>query len=255
MISTRLGAILALTLAGVTITVAYDRTRDDSSKVSITSTTESTTVPETAPDDRQPVVDRRHHGPEPDHRRGDDDHGDVDSRLDARRRRRPPSPRHRAPRPARLRWSASAPAAPRARSRPTIARGQAAATPSRSCSRVTRSSKARPRASSPRTRTRCCCRWRRSCRRLTSTMVNLETVDHHARLARVEDVHLPCAGRGVHCAGGGGSRRRDDGEQPRTRLRSPGPARHARRDPAAAGSPPSGSARTRRRRMRPIGSP
>ena len=49
MISTRLGAILALTLAGVTITVAYDRTRDDSSKVSTTSTTESTTVPETAP--------------------------------------------------------------------------------------------------------------------------------------------------------------------------------------------------------------
>ncbi len=49
MISTRLGAVLALTLAGVTITVAYDRTRDDSSKVSTTSTTESTTVPETAP--------------------------------------------------------------------------------------------------------------------------------------------------------------------------------------------------------------
>jgi poly-gamma-glutamate synthesis protein (capsule biosynthesis protein) len=49
MISTRLGAVLALTLAGVTITVAYDRTRDDSSNVSTTSTTASTTVPETAP--------------------------------------------------------------------------------------------------------------------------------------------------------------------------------------------------------------
>jgi len=49
MISTRLGAVLALTLAGVTITVAYDRSRDDSSNVSTTSTTVSTTVPETAP--------------------------------------------------------------------------------------------------------------------------------------------------------------------------------------------------------------
>ncbi|HTN79438.1 MAG TPA: CapA family protein [Acidimicrobiales bacterium] len=47
MISARLGAIVALTLAGVTITVAYDRTRADG-PAPATSTT-VTTVPETAP--------------------------------------------------------------------------------------------------------------------------------------------------------------------------------------------------------------
>jgi Bacterial capsule synthesis protein PGA_cap len=49
MVSARLGAIVALTLAGLTITVAYDRTREDTSKVSTTTSTTPTTVPETAP--------------------------------------------------------------------------------------------------------------------------------------------------------------------------------------------------------------
>jgi len=47
MISARLGAIVALTLAGITITVAYDRTRDDTP--ARTTSTTVTTVPETAP--------------------------------------------------------------------------------------------------------------------------------------------------------------------------------------------------------------
>jgi hypothetical protein len=54
MVSTRLGAVVALTLAGITITVAYDRTRNDSTKVSTTSTTAPTTIPETAPTIAEP---------------------------------------------------------------------------------------------------------------------------------------------------------------------------------------------------------
>ncbi len=49
MVSARLGAVIALTLASVTITVAYDRARDSDSKVSTTSTTTRVTVPGTAP--------------------------------------------------------------------------------------------------------------------------------------------------------------------------------------------------------------
>lgn len=45
MVSARLGAIIALTLAGITITVAYDRTRDSTSKVDTDATT--TTAPTT----------------------------------------------------------------------------------------------------------------------------------------------------------------------------------------------------------------
>ena len=51
MVSARLGAIVALTLAGITITVAYDRTRDSTSKVdteATTTTSSSTTVAVTA---------------------------------------------------------------------------------------------------------------------------------------------------------------------------------------------------------------
>jgi poly-gamma-glutamate synthesis protein (capsule biosynthesis protein) len=45
MVSARLGAIIALTLAGITITVAYDRSRDSTSKVDTEATT--TTAPTT----------------------------------------------------------------------------------------------------------------------------------------------------------------------------------------------------------------
>jgi len=49
MVSARLGAIIALTLAGITITVAYDRTRDDDADASTTSTTTKVTIAETVP--------------------------------------------------------------------------------------------------------------------------------------------------------------------------------------------------------------
>lgn len=50
MVSARLGALIALTLAGITITVAYDRARDSDADAETTSTTAKVTVPpETTP--------------------------------------------------------------------------------------------------------------------------------------------------------------------------------------------------------------
>jgi poly-gamma-glutamate synthesis protein (capsule biosynthesis protein) len=49
MVSARLGALVALTLAGLTITVAYDRARSDDADAATTSTTTASTVTETAP--------------------------------------------------------------------------------------------------------------------------------------------------------------------------------------------------------------
>jgi hypothetical protein len=50
MVSARLGALIALTLAGITITVAYDRARDNDADAATTSTTTNVTLPpETTP--------------------------------------------------------------------------------------------------------------------------------------------------------------------------------------------------------------
>ena len=50
MVSARLGALIALTLAGITITVAYDRARDNEADAATTSTTTNVTLPpETTP--------------------------------------------------------------------------------------------------------------------------------------------------------------------------------------------------------------
>ena len=87
------------------------------------------------------------------------------------------------------------------------------------------------------------------------TMVNLETVDHHARLARVEgrtrSVRRPSAFTALAAAGVdvvtmANNHGRDFGAQG---LQDTLDAIRT-----AAGSPPSGSARTRLPRMRPTGS-
>ena len=141
---TRLGAILALTLAGVTITVAYDRTRDDSA----TSRRRARPHRRRCPRPRRPSADPSSTvditGPQPDHRPGhDDDHGDVDTRLDAHDADDRGVRAISAQRLVRPRCSASAPAAhARCHARRSHVDRQRQCR-SRSCSRVTRSSKAR----------------------------------------------------------------------------------------------------------------